>query len=361
MTSRVVANGDGDASMTRWQWFPRQRRKVRALDEVDVDFEDPDGIEIPNFAHLMIVPFFSQGDLHGIVQLFVARMLHSCENGFLLFSTDFEPSKLIFFQGCEASVLIDSHGNNIAEKEAPPNLSLRGFEIIDEIKAELEKRCPGIVSCADILALATRDGVALSGGAAYGLPTGRRDGTVSSITEAILPDPASSVDTVLTAFQSKNLNLSDLVTLLGAHSVGFCHCLFFIDRLYSFQGTGFPDPDMDSAMLDTLQKKCPFPTSPIVNISSDPNVFINQETNTPFLLDNSFYQAVLNGRAVLQLDQELAFTSVTNDMLVRFANNPKAFRRSFSKAMIKLGNVGVLSGQDGEIRQNCRRVNKIHG
>lgn len=118
-------------------------------------------------------------------------------------------------QGCDGSVLLDSHGDNIAEKEAPPNLSLRGFEVIDEIKEELERKCPGVVSCADILALAARDGVALSGGARYGLPTGRRDGLVSSITEAHIPDPASSLATALSAFQSINMDISDLTTLLG--------------------------------------------------------------------------------------------------------------------------------------------------
>lgn len=44
--------------------------------------------------------------------------------------------------------------------------------MIDDIKAEHEKECRGLVSCAaDVLALATRNGVALSGGAAYALPT----------------------------------------------------------------------------------------------------------------------------------------------------------------------------------------------
>ena len=55
--------------------------------------------------------------------------------------------------------MIDSTPDNLAEKAAIPNLSLAGFDIIDEVKTELEKTCPGVVSCADIVALAARDSV----------------------------------------------------------------------------------------------------------------------------------------------------------------------------------------------------------
>lgn len=62
-------------------------------------------------------------------------------------------------QGCDGSVLLNSTANNIAEKEAIPNLTLLGFDVIDDIKEKVEEACPGVVSCADILALAARDSV----------------------------------------------------------------------------------------------------------------------------------------------------------------------------------------------------------
>lgn len=65
---------------------------------------------------------------------------------------------LLIEKGCDASILID--GNN-TEKDAPSNGSVKGFEIVDEAKDALEKICSGIVSCADIIAIAARVSVFL--------------------------------------------------------------------------------------------------------------------------------------------------------------------------------------------------------
>lgn len=58
-------------------------------------------------------------------------------------------------------MLLNSTKNNKAEKDGPPNISLHAFYVIDNAKKELEALCPGVVSCADILAVTARDAVAL--------------------------------------------------------------------------------------------------------------------------------------------------------------------------------------------------------
>jgi peroxidase len=63
-----------------------------------------------------------------------------------------------FVRGCDASIMINSNSST-AEKDADPNLTLRGYEVIEAIKVKVEAACPLIVSCADIMAMAARDAV----------------------------------------------------------------------------------------------------------------------------------------------------------------------------------------------------------
>ncbi|KAK1694918.1 hypothetical protein QYE76_011615 [Lolium multiflorum] len=76
--------------------------------------------------------------------------------------------------------------------------------------------------------------------------------------------PSSSTDSwsvsfadALSAFSNIVLDVVDLTILLGSHTMGFCHCMFVMDRLYDFKKTGTPDQTMDAGLRASLQGSCP--------------------------------------------------------------------------------------------------------
>ena len=261
-----------------------------------------------------------------------------------------------FVRGCDASVLLNATGGSEAEKDAAPNLTLRGFGFIDRIKALLEKECPGVVSCADIVALAARDSVGVIGGPFWSVPTGRRDGTVSIKQEALdqIPAPTMNFTQLLQSFQNKSLNLADLVWLSGAHTIGISQCNSFSERLYNFTGRGGPDdadPSLDPLYAAKLRLKCKTLTDNTTIVEMDPGSFRT--------FDLSYYRGVLKRRGLFQSDAALITDAASKaDILSVINAPPEVFFQVFAGSIVKMGAIEVKTGSEGEIRKHCALVNK---
>jgi peroxidase len=219
----------------------------------------------------------------------------------------------------------------MTEKKVPANdNSARGFNVVDDIKRALEKACPGTVSCADILALAAEISIELAGGPSWTVPLGRRDGTMTNVESAKnLPSPFDSLETLQEKFRNLGLDDTDLVALQGAHTFGRAQCQF-------------------------TQRNC--------TAGQSKGALVNLDSVTPDVFDNKYYGNLLRGRAQLPSDQVMLSDPVaartTAPIVRRFSGSQKDFFRNFAASMVKMGNISPLTGRDGEIRKNCRRVNK---
>ncbi|KAL8149456.1 hypothetical protein AgCh_006461 [Apium graveolens] len=123
-----------------------------------------------------------------------------------------------FVKGCDASILLDNSSSIISEKGSNPNRnSVRGFDVIDQIKSTLERECPQTVSCADIMALDAWDSTVLTGGPSWEVSLGRRDsrGARLSGSNYNIPAPNNTFQTILTKFKLQGLDIVDLVALSG--------------------------------------------------------------------------------------------------------------------------------------------------
>ncbi|KAJ4752843.1 Peroxidase [Rhynchospora pubera] len=255
-----------------------------------------------------------------------------------------------FVRGCDASILLDASTlNPNPEKLAiPNNPSLRGFEVVDAAKSALEYACPGIVSCADIIAFAARDAAGLLGNIPYQIPSGRLDGKISNASEVLpaLPAPFHNLTQVKALFAAQGLSATDVVALSGAHSIGRSHCSSFTSRLYPNI-----DPTMDQGFGASLRTKCPQ--------NAQVDGVVPQDFVTPNALDNQYYKNVADLKALFFSDWSLLTSTETANLLSKFQTVPKLFEAKFAESMVKMGNIGVLTGTKGEIRTSCRAVNSI--
>lgn len=225
-----------------------------------------------------------------------------------------------------------------------------------------------------------------AGGASWAVPTGRRDGRISVASEASnLPGFRDSIAVQIQKFQDKRLNIQDLVTLvgnklinptnlltskmhadiitnikltsnileIGGHTIGTSACQFFRDRLYNFNSTGSPDPTIDPTFLPTLQSLCP------QNGDASRRVGLDNGSENQF--DSSFFANLRDGRGVLETDQKLWSDESTRPTVQSYLGirglAGLSFSVEFGRAMVKMGNIEVMTGTNGEIRSVCSAIN----
>ncbi|KAF2292198.1 hypothetical protein GH714_015934 [Hevea brasiliensis] len=163
------------------------------------------------------------------------------------------------------------------------------------------------VSCADILTLVARDAVFMIGGPSWDVPTGR------------------------------------------GHTIGIGHCSTISVRLYNFTGKGDTDPSLDPKYAATLNKKCK-PGDKKAAVEMYPGSF------TKF--DEDYYSNVSKRRGLFQSDAALLDDGESRTYVqLQSHNHGLTFARDFGASMIKMGYVGVLTGNQGEIRKRCAFVN----
>ncbi|KAF5762141.1 putative peroxidase [Helianthus annuus] len=129
----------------------------------------------------------------------------------------FQPFKLqlmLRYHGCDASLLLGGAGS---EKESPANDGVLGYDVIDVAKAAVESVCPGVVSCADILAVAARDASVVVGGQSWTVRLGRRDSPDSNAAEAAtdLSRGNMNLGELISNFANKGPNTREMVALSG--------------------------------------------------------------------------------------------------------------------------------------------------
>ncbi|KAM0941185.1 putative peroxidase [Dioscorea sansibarensis] len=252
-----------------------------------------------------------------------------------------------FVNGCDASVLLDDTANFKGEKTARPNNnSIRGFNVVDKIKLQVEKACPGVVSCADILAIAARDSVVILGGPNWEVKLGRRDSRTASFSKANtdLPSPALNITGLISSFSSQGLSFKDMVALSGGHTIGKARCI-------SFRGHIYNDKNINSKFAKTRQANCPKQIG-----HGDFNLApLDLQTQNHF--DNKYYENLINHRGLLHSDQVLFNNGPADSLVKTYATSTTTFFSDFVTAMIKMGDIKPLTGSKGEIRKNCRKIN----
>lgn len=154
---------------------------------------------------------------------------------------------------------------------------------------------------------------------------------------------------------TNNVESSYLTKKKGSHTIGRARCLSFRQRIYEAKQEyhyGYDRYKRYTSFRRVLRSICP--------VTGRDNKFAPLDFETPKRFDNHYFINILEGKGLLGSDNVLIsqdFDGKITKQVWAYASNEKLFFASFAKSMIKMGNINVLTGNEGEIRRNCRFVN----
>lgn len=120
-----------------------------------------------------------------------------------------------------------------------------------------------------------------------------------------------------------------------------------MNRLYNFSETGHPDPSISADFLDQMRISCQDGNSSGLNQSSASSF----SSGAGF--DTHYFANLMKGRGILYADQQLMADENSSSFVRVYASDSISFRKDFARAMVKMSNLGVLSGSQGQVRINC--------
>jgi len=252
-----------------------------------------------------------------------------------------------FFNGADGSFLLLSKPGLTSEKDSTTQEGMRNEKYVNNLKDAVEKVCPGIVSCADILAVGAAASVQVLGGPYVPILLGRRDSRISLKSSAdTIPKPQDSVDKVLAFYKSIGINTEQAVALMGAHTIGRAHCVSFNERIYPKV-----DPNLAPAFAKLLLHRCP------ANPTEVHFTYFRNDEQSPMAFDNHYYVNLLAKEGLMGIDSKLSMDPRTRPYVVKYAANANAWRTVFAAAYKQLSEFKPLTGTQGEIRKRCSYVN----
>ncbi|XP_042479859.1 peroxidase 2-like [Macadamia integrifolia] len=306
--------------------------------------------------------------------------------------------KKVLFLDCDGSILLD--GPN-SEKNAPPNSnSVRGFKVVDNIKEKVEVMCPGVVSCADIVAIAASESGAHTIGFAKCANFRSRiyndiniDKEFAKSVQLVCPrigggnnnlslDNTESVSDFDTSYfqkitQEKGLLHADQELFNGGTAdnivLGFRDnsTVFFESFATVMMKMGSISPLTGEGGI--IRKKC---KSAIGRLNVEKDAAPNKNSASGFEVVESIKEEVeaicprdiscakiltiaafesvslhTQEKELLHSGLELFKGGSGDSIVLRFGDNSRHFLQAFYSAMIKIGNISPLTGEKGIIRK----------